>query len=132
MPYAFGRNRKGEGSDVGAPPLVGRRDELAWLEQRLDDALAGRPQLVLLSGDAGVGKSRLLREVQHAAAARGADVCACRCRQSLDLPYLPFASSLLPRLERVTQGDPSVESYAAVIGRLTGRGGEASRESSDV
>jgi class 3 adenylate cyclase len=109
---------------VAAPPLVGRRDELAWLEQRLDDALEGRPQLVLLRGDAGVGKSRLLRELQHTAAARGADVCACRCRQNLDLPYLPFANSLLPRLERITQGDPTVESYSAVIGRLLGRGAE--------
>jgi len=106
---------------MGAPPLVGRRRELDWLEARLDDALAGRPQLVLVEGDAGIGKSRLLRELQRVAADRGADVCLSRCRQNLDLPYLPFVNSLLPRLERVTQGDPSLRSYAAVIGRLLGR-----------
>ncbi len=107
---------------MGAAPRVGRRNQLGWLEQRLDDALEGRPQLVLLTGDAGIGKSRLLRELQHTAARRGADVCPCRCRQNLDLPYLPFANSLLPRLERITGGDPDLRSYAAVIGRLLGRG----------
>lgn len=111
---------------MSAPPLVGRRRELDWLEARLDDALDGRPQLVLVTGDAGIGKSRLLRELQQIAADRGADVCLSRCRQNLDLPYLPFVNSLLPRLERVTQGDPSSRSYAAVIGRLLGREGDDS------
>jgi predicted ATPase len=49
---------------VGAPPLVGRRDELTWLEQRLDDSLAGPPQVVLVSGEPGIGKSRLVRELK--------------------------------------------------------------------
>ena len=41
-------------------PLVGRRDELAALQRRLRGAIEGRGQCLLLTGDAGVGKSRLL------------------------------------------------------------------------
>jgi class 3 adenylate cyclase/tetratricopeptide (TPR) repeat protein len=43
--------------------LVGRADELALLEAELDAALAGRPRLVTIVGEAGVGKSRLTAEL---------------------------------------------------------------------
>ena len=105
---------------MGAPPLVGRQRELAWLEQRLDDALAGRPQAVLVSGDPGVGKSRLVRELQRVATARGAEVCSGRCREQLELPYLPFVGSLFGRLEQLARDDPELHDYAPVIGRLLG------------
>jgi predicted ATPase len=45
------------------PELIGRRDELARLEDELSRAAAGELRLVLLLGDAGVGKSRLAREL---------------------------------------------------------------------
>jgi len=44
-------------------PLVGRRDEMAALEDELARAAAGEFRVVLLSGEAGVGKSRLGREL---------------------------------------------------------------------
>ncbi len=46
-----------------ASELVGRRDELGALEGELSRATAGEFRLVLLLGDAGVGKSRLGREL---------------------------------------------------------------------
>ena len=46
------------GSDV--PPLVGRRAELEWLERRAAEA-ASRPVVAVVMGDAGAGKSRLVR-----------------------------------------------------------------------
>ena len=46
-----------------SPELVGRREELAALEDELGRAGAGEFRLVLLLGDAGVGKSRLAREL---------------------------------------------------------------------
>ena len=42
-------------------PLVGREEEVALLQQRWEQARAGQGQVVLLSGEAGIGKSRLVQ-----------------------------------------------------------------------
>lgn len=47
---------------AGATPLVGRAAELAALIERLEVVRTGTPQVVLLGGEAGIGKSRLLAE----------------------------------------------------------------------
>jgi class 3 adenylate cyclase len=101
-------------------PFVDRRHEREWLEERLDDARAGLPQLVLISGEPGIGKSRLVREVQRTASSQGVEVFSGRCREHLDLPYLPFAASLLPRLQLLAREDPSLSRHAPVIERLLG------------
>ena len=44
-------------------PLVGRRDEMAALDDEFARAAAGEFRVVMLSGEAGVGKSRLAREL---------------------------------------------------------------------
>jgi class 3 adenylate cyclase len=106
---------------TGRAPLVGRRAELAWLEEHLDDALRGRPHVVLLSGDAGIGKSRLVRELQRRAVDRGAEVFAGRCREHLEVPYLPFVASLFPRLEEVAHEHADLGDDGRIIGRLLGR-----------
>jgi class 3 adenylate cyclase len=108
---------------TGVRPFVDRHAEREWLEERLDDARAGHPQLVLISGEPGVGKSRLMREVQRGATSRGVEVCSGRCRENLDLPYLPFAASLLPRLQLLARDDPALSRYAPVIERLLGDDG---------
>jgi predicted ATPase len=45
-------------------PLVGRDEEIALLQQRWEQAKAGQGQVVLLSGEAGIGKSRLVQVLQ--------------------------------------------------------------------
>lgn len=71
--------------------LVGRRQELSALSAALDRAAAGRPSGVLLSGDAGVGKSRLVTEASERAATAGFTVLVGRCLDAAEsLPYLPF------------------------------------------
>src|SRR5205807_2925149 len=50
-----------------AVDLVGRRAELSWLRERLRLAAQGSPQCVLLSGEAGIGKTRLAAELSDEA-----------------------------------------------------------------
>jgi class 3 adenylate cyclase len=65
---AEARNR-GEVADAGTlTPLVGRDTELAILKDRWERTQDGIGQVVLLVGDAGLGKSRLIRELREHAA----------------------------------------------------------------
>ncbi len=54
--------------------MVGRDRELARVTWYLEDALAGHGRLVLCTGEAGVGKTRLAEEAAALAAARGVPV----------------------------------------------------------
>src|SRR5215472_879779 len=75
--------------------LVGRDAELARLRNLLDEAAQGRAVAALVSGDAGVGKSRLVAEVAALAAQRGFCVLTGQCAEIGDsVPYLPFADAL--------------------------------------
>jgi DNA-binding CsgD family transcriptional regulator len=55
-------------------PLLGRARELSRLSALLDEALAGRPRVVLCSGEPGIGKTALLRRFADEAARRGVSV----------------------------------------------------------
>jgi hypothetical protein len=54
-----------------SPVLVGRDDLLALAERRLGEVAGGRGQLLLVAGEAGIGKTRLLAAVTDAAVRRG-------------------------------------------------------------
>lgn len=56
---------------LSSPVLIGRQVELASLHALLDQARQGQGQVVLLSGEAGIGKSRLAAEVKAQAQAQG-------------------------------------------------------------
>jgi DNA-binding SARP family transcriptional activator len=57
-----------------AADVVGRDEEMQALLAELERALAGQPRVVAVSGEAGIGKSRLLAALRDEAAARGAGV----------------------------------------------------------
>jgi tetratricopeptide (TPR) repeat protein len=83
------------------PPFIGRRRQLDQFERCLQEVLAGRPQVVLIQGDAGVGKTRLLKEVRATALHYNIKVCQGRCYEDLALPYLPFVESLFAQLQQM-------------------------------
>ena len=64
---------------TGRPSLIGRDDELAELQSRWARAAAGNPGLAIVSGEAGVGKSRLVAELARVSAKHGALVATARC-----------------------------------------------------
>ncbi|MGY1715368.1 helix-turn-helix transcriptional regulator [Geodermatophilus sp. SYSU D01106] len=87
-------------------PLVGRAREIAALESAVDRAAAGRGSAVLVAGDAGVGKSRLLDELAARAAGRGLRVLTGHCVDlgEVGLPYLPFVDLLRPVAAELGEG----------------------------
>jgi DNA-binding winged helix-turn-helix (wHTH) protein/tetratricopeptide (TPR) repeat protein len=70
------------------PDFVGRAREIARLDAALDEALAGRGRLLLLAGQPGIGKTRMLDEFSSSARARGAMLLAGRCYEGEGSPAL--------------------------------------------
>src|SRR5499427_13954 len=78
-----------------ATKLVGRDGEFGLLTRVLDLAVAEESMVALVSGDAGMGKTRLVAELATVAAARGFIVLSGRCAELGDsVPYLPLADAL--------------------------------------
>ena len=73
-PLAPGQVSPGEGSEIAAPGhvLVGRGREMEQLDAALTDALVGRGRLVIVTGEAGIGKTALARAFAQHAGERGA------------------------------------------------------------
>src|SRR6266545_673738 len=63
----------------GLTPLVGRAEELALLQRRWEQAKAGEGQVVLLSGEPGIGKSRLVQTLKEQVMTEGATRIEFRC-----------------------------------------------------
>ena len=82
--------------------LVGRRRELELLEADIREAVAGQGGTVLLAGDAGIGKTRLVTELGARARAAGAQTLVGRCIDLVgaEVPYLPVAEAIRPLLAR--------------------------------
>ena len=65
------------------------------MRELLGEAESGQSVVILVSGDAGVGKTRLLTELSGIAAGRGFTVLSGRCAELADtVPYLPLADAL--------------------------------------
>ncbi|MFJ5774135.1 helix-turn-helix transcriptional regulator [Streptomyces sp. NPDC093094] len=106
-------------------PLVGREEELARLAGVLERARGGEARAVLVAGDAGVGKTRLLDEASARAAREGLTVLTGHCVDLGDvgLPYLPF-TEVLGALAGDERFAPAVAARPAV-GRLLGGGADS-------
>ena len=103
-------------------PMVGRAEELALLQDRLAKAASGRPTLVTVLGEPGVGKSRLAAEL--IASAQGFQVLSGRCLEYGEgITYWPIAEivrqaagirdehsreAALQRIEALVPGDVAV------------------------
>jgi len=78
--YASVARSRLEAAITGLTPLVGRAKELGMLQERWEQAVDGSGHVVLLSGEAGIGKSRLVWELkEHVAANPQAWLIECAC-----------------------------------------------------
>ncbi|MBQ11679.1 MAG: hypothetical protein CMJ45_09040 [Planctomyces sp.] len=84
--------------------FVGRQREMAGLRTVLDEAISGQGRLVMLTGEPGIGKTRVAQELAGAAESQGMRVFWGRCYEGLGAP--PFWPWVQPIREYVRQADP--------------------------
>jgi DNA-binding CsgD family transcriptional regulator/tetratricopeptide (TPR) repeat protein len=79
-------------SPVVCKTLIGRREELNFLVAQLRRATLGSRVIVPISGPAGIGKTRLLKELRASAGGSGATFVTGNCREHVQAPYLAFTT----------------------------------------
>lgn len=80
-----------------AQPFVGRKAERAAALAAVEEMLTGNGSLLTVEGEAGMGKSRLLREISSGARWRGATVLQGQASETPgESPYLPLMDALTP------------------------------------
>ncbi len=96
------------------PTIVGRAIELAALHTIIDEVEGGRSRVVLLSGEAGIGKSRLVAEAKTYATAQGFLLLEGQCFPTdRSCPYAPLLDLLRAHL-----ATSSAERLVAEMGSL--------------
>src|ERR1044071_9959177 len=83
---------------VSSSRLIGRTAELAALEAALADATEGQASIAFVAGESGVGKTRLLAELERNAREQDVLVLTGDCVDlgEAELPYVPLVSALRP------------------------------------
>jgi predicted ATPase len=125
-------------AQVLCPVVIGRDTELQALDAALTAAMAGHGGCAVITGEPGIGKSRLAREIASRAAGRGVRVVTGRAvPQAATAPYRPFADALLPLLrDAAVPGDPELAPWrpalSAFLPQGPGTGAAAGEFSSGV
>ncbi|HUU37989.1 MAG TPA: protein kinase, partial [Candidatus Desulfaltia sp.] len=98
------------------PVFVAREHELSRLGKWLDSSIAGKGQVVLVTGEAGSGKTALLQEFSHRAQEANSDLIVaagkCNAHTGIGDPYFPFIEIM-----GLLTGDVEAKWAAGVISR---------------
>jgi len=124
-------------SRVLCPTLVGRDSEVSTLEDALLSALRGDGGVVIVGGEAGMGKTRLVNAVAGRARRLGCVVISGGCSEAeLSLPYLPFleaignylaAAEVGPLRERLGSATDELAQLFPQLGRPASSAGDAAQ-----
>ncbi len=117
--------------------MVGRESEVSLLEDALLSALRGDGGVVIVGGEAGMGKTRLVTDLAAEARRLGCVVVSGACSEAeLSLPYLPFLEAIGNHLEtvnleqtraRLGQAADELAQLFPQMGRPSAVGGDASQ-----
>ncbi|WP_156726244.1 helix-turn-helix transcriptional regulator [Streptomyces apocyni] len=113
-----------------SPVFVGRTSELATLNDALARAAAGEPQALLVGGEAGVGKTRLIEEFSAGACREDAVVALGGCVEigAEGLPFAPFSTALRSLLRQLPDElAAAADGQEEELARLLPEIGEVSR-----
>jgi class 3 adenylate cyclase/DNA-binding CsgD family transcriptional regulator len=88
-----------------ASTFVGRRSERESLRRRWEVARVGHTMLVLVTGEAGMGKSRLVAELAAEVHTGGGRVLLGSCHEDADQPYGPFAEAISAEAVDLTEAE---------------------------
>lgn len=89
------------------PELIGRAEELNKLKQSLDNAIAGKGSTIFISGEAGIGKTRLVSELIKEAEVKNVQLIQGWCLAESLEPLMPIKSALREAgLFHLISGDP--------------------------
>ncbi len=89
-PVATFQGKATVGSGLGtfrSSRLVGRKTEMSFLQERLDATLQGKGSVVFITGQAGIGKTRLAREARDHAIQRGCQWLEGKYERAVSHPY---------------------------------------------
>ncbi|TMC96802.1 MAG: LuxR family transcriptional regulator, partial [Chloroflexi bacterium] len=122
---------------VLCPTTIGRESEVSSLEDALLAALRGDGGVVILGGEAGMGKTRLVSELIARAQRLHCAVMSGACSEAeLSLPYLPFLEAIGNRLttenteELKARLGPAADELAQLfpqLGRASATGADATQ-----
>jgi class 3 adenylate cyclase/tetratricopeptide (TPR) repeat protein len=115
-------NRLDIGRRAGLTPLTGRNRERALLDQRWEGVATSGSHAVMLQGEAGIGKSRLVDALRERVERESATVLECLCTPyAQNTPLFPIVS-LVERTLGFTRETPNSDKLAALEKRLAARG----------
>lgn len=117
---AFGIPLQERLREVPASGYVGRLAEQGRLTELWEEARAGSLRLALISGEAGVGKTRLAAHMALQLKGEGATVLYGRSHEDLSVPYQPWSQALGHLVKEAPQGvlDTHLESHGGDLTRL--------------
>jgi DNA-binding CsgD family transcriptional regulator len=122
-----------------SPLLVGRESEFELLTAALESALAGEPGVVIVEGEAGVGKSRLIADLGAEAKSEGARVLIGSCVElgGRAVSFAPLVEVLRLLVDELDPDDldallgPARDEVARLLPEVAGSGGPAQRGEQD-
>ncbi len=94
------------GDEISFEHFVGREQELSTVRGILNEAVAGKGQFVLVSGEPGIGKSRLAQELEHFSNFKECHFLKTRYDElGIDRPYQQLSSSIAQQLDTLSGDD---------------------------
>jgi predicted ATPase len=97
---------------LAEPPLAGREHELEELQSFLNLAVEGKGTTVFISGEAGTGKTRLIKEFLNAAKQKqDLSTLTGYCLSNTGVPYFPFFEAFTNYFTTETSEEQDIKSW---------------------